>query len=1004
MNTLCTQGNDTRASEGALLALKLTNTYNDLKHEYKPFLFVINLTEKEITLLRGMTRDFFMGALGNQDLPDFLEAWDKGGLLFFSCVSCARDLEKDGNRDFWLAYYQWLGIYDVEGGGYSQSTVNQWIKSFWEEKGIQYYTSRIGNTQFVLTFLMHSIVSNRPLSKELAVKFLVKVIKSSGTMYHDSEEQQDLFGDELLKYSQPIIDEIDYHEQNATYLQLPRETALAFYYSGNQVEDYLLPIYDYLEKHLIDKINNWTTAYSCQVEDIPKFILPEVEKVIEDTTVDEIIRIRSIKSYRYGRATITLDTSRGKLNFIIPPQSFNDLDKNAQIDFRITCSDGQLYYQQKDMKFDSVKTMIITKELTISCTKIDDKFNYQFSHKGNVKASGSISCSCLFDLEGELIPLPCKYAQPVYCIAKPDSIIADDLHEIQSDFIPGYSLWDFYFSEDSPIIIDNILYGIDPDISSVKFGYTLSRGPYQQVSFLDGKDEYQVIGEYPIFFLRHENESRVEDAIKIIVDGVSVPYAIISHAILSDGSGETYYRLKIDPTFPLADGKLITIRMTCTQTGHDLILFSVFTLKDLIYEFSEELYFAASEVSLISLEFRDKEQLFSGHFYDFPCSHTKFKLSIDPEKDYRLKILPPLLKVTANGKDLLNHDCWYSELSKGDDITVLAPQEISSIKLSTWDSKGGIQHELKKRGLKYKVECINQVIESEDAFVTLYLTGVGKNRQRIALPLCKLYYKVSKKPRKGEEILYIPFSNNIRSGNIRLGLNIKIKFYCNKEGLYTVKLFDSAKRVIILGPIQEDSSSVVYFQESDLAGGTYKLIVFETTENHFTGKTIEAQVLCQDLPYKLKPSKHGEPFCPKVVPPNSFKVVEPMEYSMVWHEIKVLSSLKRVPEGDGVRYESVKKLVSFHLEGRCSLEHNSIFEAVGYFQDTAGNRHDLKQYNPFNVKIVRPNKESKIIISILDRNKKPLRVGQWSGKINPLKSDLGERLSECRLFEGVIIR
>ncbi|MBK5263586.1 MAG: hypothetical protein JJE17_13640, partial [Peptostreptococcaceae bacterium] len=465
MNTLSTQGNDTRASEGALLAVKLTKTYNNLKLEYDQFLFMIEFTEKEITLLRKMTEDFFTGFMGNQNLADFLDVWGNGGLLFFSCFCCAHDLEKESNRDFWLAYYQWLGIYDVEGGGYSQSTVNQWIKSFWEEKGIQYYTSRIGNTQFVLTFLMHSIVSNRPLSKELAVKFLVKVIKSSGTMYHDSEEQQDLFGDELLKYSQPIIDEIDYHEQNATYLQLPRETALAFYYSGSQVEDYLLPIYDFLEKHLIDKVNNGTTSYSSQVEAIPEFIRLEVEKAIEDTTVDEIIRIRSLKSYRYGRATITLDTNRWKLNFIIPPHSFNDLDKNAQIDFKLTCYDGQLYYQQKDVKFDNVKNMIITKELTISCTKIDAKFNYQFSHKGNVKASGSISCSCLFDLEGELIPLPCKYEQTVYCIAKPGSIIADDLHELQPDFIPGYSLWDFYFSEYSPMIIDNILYGMDTDIS-----------------------------------------------------------------------------------------------------------------------------------------------------------------------------------------------------------------------------------------------------------------------------------------------------------------------------------------------------------------------------------------------------------------------------------------------------------------------------------------------------------------------------------------------------------
>lgn len=997
LSSMYRQQSERSPSQGYSLAMKLKHVFGILKQSFNPFLFLIDFTESEISFLRRLAKCFFAGAIRNNDLKDFLGVWGDGGLLFFSCMICSGTLEKETNRDFWLEYYTWLDLIDKE-KKYNQIRVNRAIKSFWDSEGISYCSSQSGTNQYVQTFLMHSIVSNRPLSKKLAVKFLVRIIKGSGVVYHDDEDQQEILQLQLKEYSQPITEENDPDNQSNPYLQLPRETALAFCCSAGQVVEFLLPIYDYLERHLIDKANNDTTSFSSQPPVIPEFILPSVEDAIASTSIEEIKGMRSVLSvFKKGKATILLDTENWKLDFIIPQYVFSDLDTNVAIDFTLSSKDMHIYHDES-IQYDTVKTTIITRELIIPCQLCDSEYTYQFACNNRVLAKGVIPGGYLFDLQGDPLEFPCKVAQYAYCLAAPDTVLADELVELRPNFIQGFSLWETYLSEQTPLILNNRLYGIDSETSlafSRKVGYTIGHNAYHHVKFLSNQCEYQVIGEYPTFFMRYSSSFPLEEDIMISVDGMDEPYSVITRSMLLDGSGEAFFRIKLSSATPLTNANITCIRIFSALAKKELLAVSFFVLKDLTYGFSEELYTRAEDVTLEYLDFEDKKQLFYEHYYRFPNPLSKYKLSMENDQDCRLVFLPPLISVHVQGKNLLDQDCWYAELSEGEDITVTVPQDITSVKLFTLDSTGNVKHELKKRGESYKVQYLRQEPETSEPFVTLTLSAFGKNKQRFNQAICKIYYKVYAKPQTREPVLYIPSSDQIRISNIKVGLDIKQEFFCNKSSEYVVKLLNAKNTVIASWSMVGSTSK--YYQEKELVAGEYSLSVFENTKNLFTKRESEKLVYSQVILYKTNAKKHTitpcsndvEPDCPQTKP---------------WHEIQLLYSIKRVWGRDGATYERVKRLASFHMKTQGTLAPKEICRAVGYFLDMKGNRYEMSASNPLQVTVLEKCKADRIIFSVCDRDEKPLKVGDRSGYINPLKPKVGERLCECKLFEGLVIR
>lgn len=986
-------------SAGRILANKITSAYEELARRYSTVLFQLDFSNEEVVLLRKMVVGLFTGAIRNQDLSDFVSVWDEGGLIFISCCLFAKDSDKDTNTDFWNEYYQWLGFDNSREFSYSQVKIYQEIKAFWDVNGVRFVTSRSGNNQYVLTFLMHSIISNRPMSIRLAVRFLMKIIKGNGTVYHDSEDQRALLGYHLKEFSSPLMESIECNSSGLVYLQLPRETALAFLHNPEQVVDYLFPIYDSLEKQLIDLENQDSGILELHIAELPVFLRCEADNALHNTSIEEIRRIRSVlKTFRKERASLYLDVKNPAIKILIPQYFFTDLKEYSEINFTLYDTDGAVQYEQIGIHYEVVQSMAITDGLELPCAKVDKPMTYKFTCGGMVLAKGTVPACRLFDSQGEPLSPPYRTAQNVYCIARPETIISDvALQEIHPNILEDFSLWDSYLSDESPILIDDVLYVVDEGVVPNKAGCNLHLDPYQDVRFLYNSSQYSVIGTYPTFFLRLQQDMQAENEIMIAVNGINAPYSVLSYINLSDGTHEAFIRLAIDPEFPFENSKLLHIRLFSRSKMQDVLSISVFALKNLRFSFSKDFYHDANEVVLNNLIFEEQEKLFAGHFYGFPDSRTRFKLALVDYPGSRLELLPPVITVTQDGKTLFNEDCWYTNISDSRNIIVTGPRDITSVHLFTRDSKETKHHELKRKGEGFDVKVLRSHPETEEAFVILTLSALDKNKQKITIPICKLYYKVSLKTQADQIFFYVPSSDNIRFANFKPGLKVDLAFYCERRNTYTVNLMDMKKKVIASFPIQQDSRAN-YYQETDLTPGQYHLQVLEKKKNQISGETTLREVYSLECPYKINASKtRGTSSSPSLATDSEMLTDR-------WHEIRVLHAIKRIinPE-KGYIYKPEIKIISFYLREKSPLIVESSFEAIGYFTDRSGKRYEMTQFNPFKVTVMCRKQDNKMIIKVVDNENQQLRVDVRNGHVNPLHPNQDGRLHTFTFFEAIEI-
>lgn len=983
-------------SAGKMLAIKITSTCEELARRYPTVLFQLDFSDEEVVLLRKMVVGLFTGAIRNQNLFDFLSAWDKGGLIFISCCLFAKDSDKDTNTDFWNEYYRWLGFEIPNEFTYSQVKINREIKEFWDVNGVRFVTSRSGNNQYVMTFLMHSIISNRPLSIRVAVRFLIKIIKGDGTVYHDSDDQRELLESHLKEFSSPLIDSIESDSSSPVYLQLPRETALAFFHNPGQVVDFLLPIYDSLEKQLIDLVNQEFGILEQHSTEIPVYLKREVENALQSTSIEEIKRIRSVlKTFRKGRASLYLDVKNPTIQIHIPQYFFTDLRENSEINFTLYDTDGAVQHIQNGIHYEVVQSMAITDGLEFPCAKVDKSMIYEFTCDGMVLAKGTVPACRLFDIQGGPLSPPYRTAQYVYCIAKPDTIISDiALQEIHSNILEDFSLWASYLSDESPILIEDVLYVVDEGVVPNKAGCNLHIAPYRDVRFLFNSSRYSVIGSYPTFFLRLQQGLQVENEIMIAVNGNNVPYSVLSNNNLHDGTNEAFIRLAIDPQFPFENGKLLNIRLFSRSKMQDVLSISVFALKNLSFSFSKDFYSNVNEVVLNNLIFDEQEKLFSGHYYVFPDSRTRFKLALEDYPGSRLELLPPVITVTQDGKNLVNEDCWYTNISDSKNIVVEGPKDITSVHLSTRDSKDIKHHELKRKGGGFDVKVLRSYPETEEACVLLTLSAINKNKQNITIPICKVYYRVFLKTQVDQIFFYVPPSENIRFANFKPGLKVDLSFYCDRRNTYTVNLMDMKKKIIASFPIEQDSRAN-YYQPTDLIPGQYNLLVFEKKKNQISGETTSREVFNLECPYKNNASiPHGK-F------PSPSLVKEPRMVANRSLEIRVLYAVKRIINpGNTSTYKPYIKIISFYLLGMSSLYVGASFEAIGYFTDRSGKRYEMSQFNPFIVTVIHRGRDKNMIIKVVDNDNQHLKINARNGHVNPLHTAQGDRLHAFTFFEA----
>ena len=979
-----------RKSRGFEVGKELESICDDLRHQYSEFLYLINISIENLNLLRRISFFLLTKADRNQDLNDFVDIWGKGGPLFFSCILFAQESEKESNSDFWKEYYQWIGFNDTK-PAMSQAKVYNYIISFLTENRVKFLKTGSGDRQYVGTFRMHSIVANRPMSKNLLIKFLSLVIKSTGITYNDEEDQNEILTTKLREYSKPIIEAKENNTTSNIYLQLPRETALAFHFVPKQVLDFLLPIYDYLEKKLIDMINNQSTDYANHVQHIPPFIEKEVNQYLKGTSIDEVKRVRAALKYcRTKRANVFLNTQEWKLEYRIPPIILQDVENEASLTLTYSASYDNIS-QTYSIGTEWVGKTLIINEVIIPCTHIGASLKYVISYDDNDHISSKIDFPFIFDTQGEPFRARNNQSQEVFCIGKDCTIVADVLSMKIKDFMDGYSLYESYISEDALIIIDEKLYGIDS--SRKKPGYTYRDEAYNNVRYSENKKEYPVIKEFPNFYFSYPNSHQIEDSILITVDSEGVDYSVISKNLIADGRGEMFVRVKINSPESLVNGRRITVKIFDKVKQINILVESFYILKGLKYNFSKSYYTNKEEICVETLDFCDKENLLAG-YYAFPNTNSlfKFKLKNSNNIDCRLLLLPPLIEVKADNENIIDGHFWYSEIVKKNHVRVSVPIDYNNLRLVTIDSLGKNHHELKRAGNNiFNLEYLNELADTPDAFVRLLLR-FNFQKHEVIIPICNIYYKVCRKS-ETSIVSYISNNSDFTLKNITTGLKISPELFCDPKKTYQITVLNSQKKSIASWSMV-GSEGLVYHQERDLPRGEYTLKTTHTIFDQFLGTSKDVEDYSEKFIYPTTFAHFKEPI--KEISSQSSEYL---------HTIRIEYSLTRTFNPDNTKsYNKGQKICSFYMSGDFLIEDDVSFESTLYFYDKGNNRIFIGDQTLFVIKIIKKITPQRFIIKIKDKEGNSLNFRSFSGYINPRKVGNNEVLNKYTYFEGVMTK
>jgi hypothetical protein len=982
-------------NKGEELAHLLEKRLKKLSEKYETYLLCIDNESNAFDLLRTMTFDMFTNAEHARDWHDFTNIWGKPGLLFFSCLACAEGIDKDTNRDFWTEYYKkWLNL-TLETTNFNPNKVYALLKQFEKKASIPYHVSSGNRRLYVQTFRMHSIVANRPLSKHLLVRFLERTVVSNGMYYHDKDDQRQILMQSLMDFSTPL-----YSEDNETkalpgsYLQLPRETGLAFRYAQDQVLDFLCPLYDYMERNIIGISVDGLPKPSGPLENIPTHLHEEIENSLQKWTKDkDLIQMREFVRRSVPKTgkkpRVCIDLTHKRLEYRLPNYIFSKDQATDAIQFRLWPT-GQNPPSPRTIQTETTKGYLITKEIQIPVQILQPSVEYEFSIDGTPLVQGTIKFFPIFDNEGEPLQFPCNTPQQVFCVAPEHLIVADYLDQEEEDIAPGYSLWSSFVGEDAIIIIEDTIYGLND--SSQRAGFS-SNAIYSGIRYVEGTQNYRIIDRIPAIRFMYPGNHDLENDIKLIVNGEAIPFSILSDSLNTNGKGNSFARIESDSLEIVPNGTKVTIRVFDTIDQIDLVHETFFLLKNLLFQFSDKFYTDLKKVCIQELSFEGIEQLFREHFYQFPSNLHPFKLTLPNKTNAKLQIFPPVISIKSGKMNLFGTHCWFTDLASRQEIEVLAPEGFSNLHLYTEDRKHNIQHDLKQKGKnKFATHYLGQFPETQEPSCSLILSGKFMN-QSIKLPVCTIHYRVSRKP-DNECLAFVSQPKNVRVININTGMKIHPTFFMDPNGKYRVSILGPRNEAIKEWTMQGNEDRE-YYQEKEFASGIYKIQVREITRNPFSNSCREQLAYEESLKYRNSTLSESTD--------NNQRIFTNRQCTENIHEFKIQNTVRKCISVTGrTKYISDISIRSFFLEGYCNLEPDEEFTAKGFFYDHNFRRYDFFPYNPFKVKIL-VIQNNKVVLKILDKSNQKLSVDCRKGHINPNKSNSCD-LEQCCMFYGKINR
>lgn len=605
----------------------------EIKETDPKTLFTIRFSDKSINLIQ---RGVFYSRIAKKH-PNrcrINEAFEATGIsendiMLLSMFCFAQTQEKDENRNFWPQFQQWFGF--NEELFKLNSLRNSCIKAFENIESLK----ENGSTFYVQTALMHSVVSNRPMSVQKMYKAFEKLFRRNGYVGHTVEDAEFLITDMMESSS----------------LNIPLETRNAYAFNPDQTVRFLINQYGYYETSILELLG----YEPIMVDAIDRFAITDyIDQRIEELRQDETKTKELEASAKDGRnkaakyhspyVTIEEKTENWELSICFGYYNLNDEGLRDAESAIIVVDDKSVATLEIFKDKDNGEKEIVGEKIALDPKWIGKRVSLRVGTE-EIDAV-TVQKNLLFDFSTHRLVSHrmMKSCRHYLLVANPLSFVFDDASDVGHSSLSGMNVYDIVLDENNFILLSEGIVGIS---NTAIRNFFDTDGTVVDTSVVSPNGTYMPIRKkWPrINLIVNPN-----DEIVVNVNGRSVQYSEETIFELKDGSGRYYKKLIVCEPFP----NIKEVSISVSTGGSKLLQEKFYAMKNFSYTLDQSIYKTNDKIVVEEMNFEDMRIAFGQKHYSFPSSYETLKFKLFDGN--AIVIAPPMFKFTfCNGDDIVKN-------------------------------------------------------------------------------------------------------------------------------------------------------------------------------------------------------------------------------------------------------------------------------------------------------------------------------------------------------------
>ena len=762
----------------------------EIKKSQPKTLFNIRFSDGAVDLIR---RGVFYSSV-SREYPNRCrveESFENAGIsrsemMLLSMFCFAQTQEKEENRNFWPQFQSWFGF--TEQTCKLNSLRNACIKAF---EGIQTIRTD-SSTQYVQTSLMHSIISNRPMSKQNAYRLFCRLFRRNGYVGHSRDDIELLVADLMESGS----------------LSIPSETRNAYSYNPDQTVAFLVDQYGYYETGMLNLL-----GYDPVLEITPaRFAITDhIDQMIASVKQDE---------QQTGKLRASAAENRIKAGRFHSP--YVSVEENGFENWIVSISCGYYNLEDEDLKGLSEASVHVDGKPVASLEIADgeiigERIPLQREWRGkriSIVAGGEeldsavIPENLLFDFSTHrtVSRRMMRNCHHYLLVADPLEFSFDDAIYAGESSIQGLNVYDITLDEDNFILLNGGIVGISQDDASAR-DFLDSIGIAADVNVLtpDGI-RIPIRGDWPKINLI----TNKDDDVLVSANGHSMDYAEDYRCELRDGSGRLFRRLLVYEMFP----NVKTIDFSVIVGGTRKLSERFYALRNFSYDLDRIVYEPGDKVTVTEMSFDDMKAAFGQKHYQFPGQYEtlKFKLA----DGNAIVMDPPVFRFSVSDGSPIRETMSATEFGGKALLSGCTPKLEKNLRICVENADGNCGWLRKAKGSLWDCSAVMESNRGRSGKFNLVCYALGTRHE-----ICDLYFV----PTASDQS--IRFHSN---RHMRIGRDDGIYYHCRLLGMTDpsrLKIRISSQEGKIADEFTPDSTDIYRRLPDDFPAGRYNVAISE---------------------------------------------------------------------------------------------------------------------------------------------------------------------------------